>query len=108
MPFSTERERGCADLGAMTAVQEHNVLLTAGVIRTARDSSQDMKQRFLLVRAQHLSLQQRVVTVKETDVRVHVPDMCLNKTLNASIDLLSIPQSGGEMSKRLGGIIGCK
>ena len=24
------------------------------------------------------------------------------------LDLLSIPQSGGEMSKRLGGIIGCK
>ena len=29
--------------------------------------------------------------------------------LNASsLDLLSIPQSGGKMSKRLGGVIGCK
>ena len=33
---------------------------------------------------------------------------CLNKNLNPSLDLLSIPQSGGKMSKRLGGIIGCK
>ena len=33
---------------------------------------------------------------------------CLNKNLNASIDLLTIPLSGGKMSKRLGGIIGCK
>ena len=28
--------------------------------------------------------------------------------LNASIDLLSIPHRGEKMSKRLGGIIGCK
>ena len=34
--------------------------------------------------------------------------MFLRKNLNASIDLLSIPQSGGRMSRRLGGIIGCK
>ena len=33
---------------------------------------------------------------------------CLKKNQNAPIDLLSIPQSGGKMSKRLGGIIGCK
>ena len=34
---------------------------------------------------------------------------CLKKYLNASrLDLLNIPQSGGKMSKRLGGIIGCK
>ena len=32
----------------------------------------------------------------------------LKKQLNASIYLLSIPQSGGKMSKRLGRIIGCK
>ena len=32
----------------------------------------------------------------------------LKKNMNASIDLLSIPQSEGKMSKRLGGIIGCK
>ena len=33
---------------------------------------------------------------------------CLKKNLNAStLDLLSIPQSGREMSKRLGEIIGC-
>ena len=30
------------------------------------------------------------------------------ENLNASQDLLSIPLSGGEMSKRLGGTIGCK
>ena len=31
----------------------------------------------------------------------------LKKNLNACIDLLSIPQSGEKMSKRLGGIIDC-
>ena len=28
--------------------------------------------------------------------------------MNASLDLLSIPQSGRKMSERLGGVIGCK
>ena len=28
--------------------------------------------------------------------------------IETHLDLLSIPQSGGKMSKRLGGIIGCK
>ena len=32
----------------------------------------------------------------------------LKQNMNASIDLLSIPQSEGKMSKRLGGITGCK
>ena len=33
---------------------------------------------------------------------------CLKKTERIYIDLLSIPQSRGEMTKYLGGIIGCK
>ena len=33
---------------------------------------------------------------------------CFKENLNAPIDLLSIPQSGGKMSKRLGEIVGCK
>ena len=32
--------------------------------------------------------------------------LALKKNLNVSIDLLSIPQSGGKISKRLGGVIG--
>ena len=30
------------------------------------------------------------------------------RKIRTRLDLLSIPQSGGKMSKRLGGIIGCK
>ena len=30
------------------------------------------------------------------------------RNIRTHLDLLSIPQSGGKMSKRLGGIIGCK
>ena len=35
-------------------------------------------------------------------------DIFKEKSERVYVDLLSIPQSGGKMSKRLGGIIGCK
>ena len=35
-------------------------------------------------------------------------DRCNYSKIWTHLDLLSIPQSGGKMSKRLGGIIGCK
>ena len=39
-------------------------------------------------------------------IRGGTADIFFKKNLNAStLDLLSIPQSGGKMSKRLGGII---
>ena len=36
------------------------------------------------------------------------PGWLLGKNLNYIIDHLSIPHSGGKMSKHVGGIIGCK
>ena len=36
------------------------------------------------------------------------PALCLKKNQNAPRDLLSIPQSGGKMSKRFGGIMRLK
>ena len=35
-------------------------------------------------------------------------NLCIFLRILTHLDLLSIPQSGGKMSKRLGGIIGCK
>ena len=34
--------------------------------------------------------------------------LLFKEKIRTHLDLLSIPQSGGKMSKRLGGIIGCK